>query len=160
MVAGLLVSATATPGAPRRQGVESGSSTISFERRVALLQRHFGFFFARLAVIALPISQAAPDDLDPTFSGDGGLVSTAYARSNADGSLDTNFGIAGRVTTSFGGTIDAAFAVKLQPNGKTVAARKDGGINPGLALPRYNTKGRRGQPRNRGKVITQTELST
>ena len=51
----------------------------------------------------------------------GGLGDFALARYNPDGSLDTGFGSAGKVTTDFGG-IDDAFSVALQPDGKIVVA--------------------------------------
>src|SRR5262245_24661714 len=46
----------------------------------------------------------------------------AVVRYNADGSLDTGFGTGGKVTTDFAGSIDDAFAVALQADGKIVAA--------------------------------------
>src|SRR5574337_479956 len=45
----------------------------------------------------------------------------ALARYNPDGSLDSAFGIGGKVTTDFG-SIEVAFALVLQPDGKLVAA--------------------------------------
>jgi uncharacterized delta-60 repeat protein len=44
------------------------------------------------------------------------------ARLNTDGSLDPNFGIAGKVRTSFGDLNGGASAALLQPDGKIVAA--------------------------------------
>ena len=64
-------------------------------------------------------AQAAPGDLDVTFSGDG------------------------QQTTNFGGS-DGANAVALQPNGKTVAVGFAGAGGPGggrFALARYNPDG-------------------
>lgn len=47
----------------------------------------------------------------------------ALARYNADGSLDGSFGVGGKVLTSFAAnSIDAAFAILIQPDGKIVAA--------------------------------------
>jgi uncharacterized delta-60 repeat protein len=95
-----------------------------------------------------PISVLAADgDLDPTF-GVGGRVTYSNASANAsaiqsdgkiivagsiggspdsdfvlvrynrDGSLDTAFGIAGKVTTDFSGQRDWANAIGIQPDGK------------------------------------------
>ena len=64
--------------------------------------------------------------------------SFGLVRYNVDGTLDTTFGVDGRVRTDFG-IVDSANAIKLQPNGKIVAA---GLIGPGgFALARYNPDG-------------------
>lgn len=44
------------------------------------------------------------------------------ARFNADGSVDTSFGVGGQVNTDFFGGFDTANAVAIQPDGKIVAA--------------------------------------
>jgi uncharacterized delta-60 repeat protein len=59
----------------------------------------------------------------------------ALARYNADGSLDASFGNGGTVTTDFGG-FDVAFGVRLQADGKIVAAGQ-GGPSADFALARY-----------------------
>ena len=65
----------------------------------------------------------------------------ALARYNSDGSLDTGFGSAGKVITSFGG-IDQASAVILQPDGKIlVAGQTDTGVSIDFALARYMPDG-------------------
>jgi uncharacterized delta-60 repeat protein len=46
----------------------------------------------------------------------------ALARYNPDGTLDPGFGAGGKVTTSFGGTDEAANAIAVQADGKLVAA--------------------------------------
>jgi hypothetical protein len=51
----------------------------------------------------------------------------ALARYNKDGSLDTSFGDDGKVTTDFGGTVDQAFALAIQRNGKIVLAESADG---------------------------------
>ncbi|MEQ4720651.1 hypothetical protein [Nonomuraea sp. B19D2] len=114
------------------------------------------------------VALAAPGDLDPSF-GSGGKVTTdfgggddvptgmvvqpdgkivvvgrtnslfALARYNSDGSLDSGFGVGGKVTTDFGGD-DEANAVALQADGKIVVAG-DGGLTGDFALARYNTDG-------------------
>ncbi len=46
----------------------------------------------------------------------------ALVRYNADGSIDSSFGKGGLLTTDFGSPSDCAYAVKVQPDGKIVAA--------------------------------------
>src|SRR5262245_38168310 len=46
----------------------------------------------------------------------------AVARLNADGSLDTSFGVNGKIVTDFSGSLDFATAVAIQPDGRIVAA--------------------------------------
>ncbi|MFM7739124.1 MAG: delta-60 repeat domain-containing protein, partial [Planctomycetota bacterium] len=46
----------------------------------------------------------------------------ALVRYNADGSLDTTFGTAGKVTTPVGTGSDYGFSVTIQPDGKIVLA--------------------------------------
>jgi len=67
----------------------------------------------------------------------GGLGAFALARYNPDGTLDTSFGIGGRVTTDFPGGGDAN-ALAVQADGKLVAAGATGGD---FALARYNPDG-------------------
>ena len=116
------------------------------------------------SVILSAVAQAAPGDLDPTFSGngeqttdfggsseakavvvqpDGKVVvvgstfrdfSVALARYNPNGTLDTSFSGDGRQTTEFG----VANAVALQPDGKIVVV---GSIDSSFALARYNPNG-------------------
>jgi len=117
-------------------------------------------------LLAASPAQAAPGDLDASFSGDGRLLMDfggwddgegvavqvdgkilvagggagdfALARHNADGTLDTNFSDDGIQTTDFGGGDDAAFGVAIQPDGKIVAVGRAGGD---FALARVNTDG-------------------
>ena len=72
----------------------------------------------------------------------------AVARYNHDGSLDTTFGLKGKVTTPFGGYRAEASAVAIQTDGKIVAAGTwivgcyPGGHCPSeFALARYNIDG-------------------
>ena len=67
----------------------------------------------------------------------------ALARYAGDGSLDTSFGVGGKVTTGFGGTSNLAFAVAVQGDGKLIAAGVAGGGPTGadIALARYNADG-------------------
>ncbi|WP_328874619.1 calcium-binding protein [Streptomyces sp. NBC_00287] len=62
----------------------------------------------------------------------------ALARYNTDGSLDAGFGTGGRVTTDFGGTLEAAHDLVLQPDGKIVT----GGVrSTDFTAVRYRTDG-------------------
>jgi uncharacterized delta-60 repeat protein len=68
----------------------------------------------------------------------------AVARYNTNGSLDTSFGVGGKVLTDFFGSEDEAFAVAVQADGKIVLA--GGAVDnprflPNFALARYNTDG-------------------
>ncbi|MBV9960201.1 MAG: VCBS repeat-containing protein [Acidobacteria bacterium] len=63
------------------------------------------------------------------------------ARYNTNGSLDTTFGSNGKVTTNFFVGVDIAYAVKVQPNGKIVAAGVSGGGGTAFAVGRYNADG-------------------
>ena len=67
----------------------------------------------------------------------------ALVRYNEDGSLDTNFGTGGKVTTDLGGSLDSANAMAIQSDGKIIAAGRnyDSTGAGGLALVRYNTNG-------------------
>jgi uncharacterized delta-60 repeat protein len=67
----------------------------------------------------------------------------ALARYNTNGSLDTSFDLDGKVTTDFAAGMDAAFAIKLQPDGKIVVAGQsfNGPNSTDFALARYNTNG-------------------
>ncbi len=59
----------------------------------------------------------------------------AIWRFNSNGSLDTTFGTSGRVATDFNETIDAAYSIALQPDGKFVVAGVANGILQGGLLP-------------------------
>jgi uncharacterized delta-60 repeat protein len=65
----------------------------------------------------------------------------AVVRYNPDGSLDTTFSGDGTQTTDFGGSIDVAADVALQPDGKIVAVGYARGEAYDFALVRYNTDG-------------------
>jgi uncharacterized delta-60 repeat protein len=66
----------------------------------------------------------------------------ALARYNTDGSLDSTFGLGGKVSTDFFGSTDEAHALVLQPDARIIAVGFAGG-SPGLsfALARYNSDG-------------------
>lgn len=67
----------------------------------------------------------------------------ALARFNANGSLDTSFGVGGRVTTDFFGGDDGMLDLKIQPDGKLVAAGAADSPSAAkdFALARYNADG-------------------
>ena len=67
----------------------------------------------------------------------------ALVRYNSDGSLDTGFGVGGKVTTSVGSSDDGANAVALQSDGKIVVAGTSlmTGSSYDFAVLRYNPNG-------------------
>ena len=62
----------------------------------------------------------------------------ALARYNVDGSLDTSFGLGGKVTTNLSGSTDSVSSLAIQPDGKIVAAGPASGY---FGLARYNVGG-------------------
>jgi uncharacterized delta-60 repeat protein len=74
---------------------------------------------------------AAGDWVTPSYNGD-----FALAQYNADGSLDTSFGVRGKVTTDFGSS-EAANALAVQPDGAVVAAGVVSGDYARMGLARY-----------------------
>jgi uncharacterized delta-60 repeat protein len=74
------------------------------------------------------------------FTGEMGGEDVALVRYNTDGSLDTNFGTGGKVTTVVG-TNDYAYSVAIQSDGKIVAAggagMDFGGNDFDISLVRY-----------------------
>ena len=70
----------------------------------------------------------------------------ALARYNADGSLDTGFGVGGKITTDFNVLTDQAFAVAIQGDGKIVVVGSatrpvTTGSDVDFAVARYNANG-------------------
>jgi uncharacterized delta-60 repeat protein len=66
----------------------------------------------------------------------------AIVRYNSNGSLDTTFGIRGRVTTDFSGRGDGALALAIQFDGRIVAAGWARNVyDNDFALARYNRNG-------------------
>jgi uncharacterized delta-60 repeat protein len=65
----------------------------------------------------------------------------ALARYNTDGALDTSFDSDGKVITAIGSSIDAAYSVAIQSDGKIVAAGASVDNNEDFALVRYNANG-------------------
>jgi hypothetical protein len=58
-----------------------------------------------------------------------------------DGTLDTSFGVGGKVITDFNGNYDRAYAVAIQSDGKIVVVGCTNGGTNDFALVRYNTDG-------------------
>ena len=75
------------------------------------------------------------DEVGQSFSFD---TTFAVARYNTSGTLDNTFDGDGRVTTDFGATLDIAFAVAIQTDGKIVVAGTD---LSDFLLARYNADG-------------------
>lgn len=77
------------------------------------------------------------------------------------GAIDSSFGSGGIVTTDFGYTLDAAFAVAVQTDGRIVAAGKRGGNQHDFAIARYNPDGSLDTSFDGdGKVITGFDYTT
>lgn len=71
-----------------------------------------------------------------------GGLNFALARYDSNGSLDSTFGIGGKVTTDLFGSTDQAFAMALQPDGKIVVAGSTMmGSLADFALVRYDGSG-------------------
>ncbi len=75
-------------------------------------------------------------------SKDGSNDDFALVRYNADGSLDTSFGVGGIVTTPISGNNDSAYSVALQTDGKIIAGGYNyNGSGNDFVLVRYNDDG-------------------
>lgn len=71
-----------------------------------------------------------------------GVNDLAVARYDADGSLDSTFGIGGKVTTALGSGFDFASSIAVQGDGKiVVAGYTQNGANNDIALVRYQSNG-------------------
>lgn len=76
------------------------------------------------------------------FTSNGTNQDFALARYNANGSLDNTFGVAGKVTTDLGSTVDQVNDITVQFDGKIVATGSySNGGNNDFALARYTTNG-------------------
>ena len=84
-------------------------------------------------ILAVGLTDAEPDR----------IFDFALARYNSDGSLDTTFGIEGKVTTSFGSSDAFGAGAVLQPDGRIIVVGQnltpDSGFN--FALARYHSDG-------------------
>ncbi len=88
-------------------------------------------------------SVAIQSDGKIVAAGSSGNSRFALARYNTDGSLDSTFGIGGKVVTSIGGNTAGASDIAIQSDGKIVAAgiSYSSGNSYKFALARYNTNG-------------------
>jgi uncharacterized delta-60 repeat protein len=76
------------------------------------------------------------------YSSNGSNDDFAIVRYNTNGSLDTTFGTGGKVTVGVGSSVDEAYAVTIQSDGKIiVAGRSHNGSNLDFAVIRLNTDG-------------------
>src|SRR6266536_4773993 len=82
--------------------------------------------------------------------------SFALARYNSDGSLDTTFGVGGKVTTNFSGNNDSASSAALQPDGKILVAGDVGfdPLNHDSAVARYLADGTLDSSFGSGGLVT------
>lgn len=72
------------------------------------------------------------------FAGDNNLM---VIRLNSDGSLDTNFGVNGKLNLDLGSPYDFAYSVKIQTDGKILIGGTSGSINGGFCLVRLLSTG-------------------
>ena len=103
--------------------------------------------------IATAIGSSEDAALSMAIQSDGKIVAAGYsyigrnrtfalARYNSDGSLDTSFGIGGKVTTAIGSASDQALSMAIQSDGKIVAAgSSENESDDDFALVRYNVDG-------------------
>src|SRR5262249_8157149 len=83
------------------------------------------------------------------------------ARYNLDGTLDPSFAGSGLLTTNLGTRYEGASDVKIQPDGKVLAAGWPGGSGSDFVLLRYNADGSLDTSFGRkGEVITDFNRST
>ncbi|MFA6603628.1 MAG: delta-60 repeat domain-containing protein [Patescibacteria group bacterium] len=111
--------------------------------------------FGRNGQVTTPIGIAYDYAVAAAVQADGKIVAAGYAypsasgtndfalvRYNADGSLDTTFGVGGKVMTDIRGGQDYAAAMAVQVDGKiVVAGRAMIGSTEDFALVRYNADG-------------------
>lgn len=117
-----------------------GSIDASFGSGGRVTTDFFGFRDMALAIKLQPDGKILIGGLasHPPFDDD-----FALARYNSDGSLDTSFGVGGKVTTDFGGEHDGINSLILLPSGKIVAVGVSWreGSEDDFALAGYNPNG-------------------
>jgi uncharacterized delta-60 repeat protein len=111
--------------------------------------------------LILPVGVGNDASYVVTQQGDGKLIAAGYSRSttaadsdwdmslvrlNANGTLDTTFGSAGKVITHIGNQNDRIFAIQIQPDGKIVTAgtmnsQISNSLGGQFAITRYNADG-------------------
>ncbi|MFN9912689.1 MAG: delta-60 repeat domain-containing protein, partial [Pirellulaceae bacterium] len=109
--------------------------------------------FGTGGMVMTAFGTSADQGYSVTIQPDGKIVVGGYAsigsnndfalvRYNADGTLDTSFGIGGMVTTAIVTGTDQGRSVTIQPDGKLVVAGwASNGSNNDFALVRYNANG-------------------
>jgi uncharacterized delta-60 repeat protein len=117
-----------TAGWPDARFATGGRVTIDFGRA------------ARAHAVAL---QSDGKIVTGGFVNNGSSGDGAWARHNPDGTIDKSFGVAGKVSTDFGGR-NFGSALAVQPDGKTIVAGSDD-FPPfyDFALARYEPDGSR-----------------
>ncbi len=90
------------------------------------------------------------------YSYNGSNYDFALARYNTDGSLDSGFGVGGKVNTAIGSSNDAAFSMAQQTDNKLVLAgySYNGGTSYNFALARYNEDGSLDSSFGTGGIVT------
>jgi uncharacterized delta-60 repeat protein len=145
--------------------VLSGSSTPRGKARASTRPLSVALVLLLVVLLGFPRATLGAGALDPTFDGDGKVVTDfgapagasdivvqtdgkfvaagssggdfALARYKVDGSLDTSFDGDGKLVTDFGGA-DGASSVAIQADGKIVVVGRSASD---FALARYNTNG-------------------
>ncbi len=126
-------SAQATPAGPTATLGRRGDVTTTFGLKTDDLAQ---------AVAVQPDGRIVAAGYSSGGSGSGDS-SFALLRYRPDGTLDSTFGLDGKVTTDFGAGGSTAQAVAVQPDGKIVAAGETVVTRPDfdIALARYNADG-------------------
>jgi uncharacterized delta-60 repeat protein len=99
--------------------------------------------------VTTPVGTGSDEASALALQSDGKLVAAGWSsgdfalvRYNADGALDTSFDGDGKLTTAVGAGADAAYGVKVQADGKIVAAgSSSNGANMDVAVVRYASDG-------------------
>lgn len=117
-----------------------GSLDMSFGTAGKVTTDFFGFFDEARAVAIQSNGKIVATGV--TFSNDS-FTDFALARYNIDGSLDSTFGTAGKVTTGFPLTDERANAVVLQGDGKIIVAGVffRNTLSADFVVARYNSDG-------------------
>mgnify|MGYP003775514083 FL=1 len=109
--------------------------------------------FGTNGVVTTPIGSSHDRVYSVAIQNDGKIVTAGYsfngndddfaiARYNPNGDLDNSFGKNGLVITPIGAMYDRIFSIKIQNNGKIVAAGySENGNNDDFAIARYNLNG-------------------
>lgn len=104
-------------------------------------------------IVTIPIGNSNDEAFGVSLQPDGKLIlagqsfngvntDVAFARLNNDGTLDSTFGQAGRVTVSAGGGNDLVRSVAVQPDGRIVAAGNGvNGANSDIVVVRLEANG-------------------